>query len=226
MSRTALVYGLPVSAEASRLTEKLTAKLLEHGIEAAGFINIDYANPGSVAAQYRSLLDTDADALILLATWQDNPQSLPIAEMALSLGKSLLEFDEKRGLRDLDHFDLLTPFTPGMGVIAPDSDPNERPHEEAARIVLGARGAYYDSPLRNLGRTAQIWGGILGAKLRDDATITAEDVALCMVGLKLSRESFRHKRDNITDSHGYLIALDMIREERAANENTTTEATE
>jgi len=37
--------------------------------------------------------------------------------------------------------------------------------------------------------------------------ITARDMYLCMVALKLSRESYNHKEDNLLDAVAYLGAL-------------------
>jgi len=88
----------------------------------------------------------------------------------------------------------------------------------AARIVLGPRGAYYDHPFDNFARTAHIWTGVLYSKLRDGETVSPEDVAMCMVGVKVAREAFRHKRDNLTDAHGYLLTLEMVLEERDRRE--------
>jgi len=74
--------------------------------------------------------------------------------------------------------------------------------DEAASIVFGDREKAYDHPSRNFESTAKIWNGILAYKL--NASITPEEVALCMVGLKLARESHRHSRDNLVDAAGYI----------------------
>lgn len=86
------------------------------------------------------------------------------------------------------------------------------PHEEAATLVHGARQANYGHPLDNFTGTAGIWNGIIHKKL--NAPLTAEDVALCMVGVKLSRETHVSKRDNIVDAHGYLMTYQMVKDER------------
>jgi hypothetical protein len=40
--------------------------------------------------------------------------------------------------------------------------------------------------------------------------ISAKDVTVCMALLKLSRESFKHKTDNLLDAAGYIgLAADM-----------------
>lgn len=97
-------------------------------------------------------------------------------------------------------------------------DTQERPHEEAARLVLGDRGAFYDHPFDNFARTGFLWTGVLYSKLKPGEVVTPEDVALCMVGVKIAREAFRHKRDNLTDGHGYWMTHEMVIEERARRE--------
>lgn len=92
---------------------------------------------------------------------------------------------------------------------------NEEPeYVEAERLVHGPRGAYYDHPFDNFTRTAHMWTGVLLSKLRDGETVSAEDVALCMIAVKASREAFRHKRDNVVDMHGYLMTLAEVITER------------
>lgn len=73
---------------------------------------------------------------------------------------------------------------------------------EAFDLVFGDREKAYDHPKRNLEVTAKIWSGLLAYKLSSD--ITAEEVALMMVGLKLAREVYRPKRDNLVDAAGYI----------------------
>lgn len=164
---------------------------------------------------FRTILTVNS--LILLDGWEDLPEALTLGQIAhnVNLPIYLLKNNE---LEELTVKEILAPLTPGFGVLAPDAT-DLLPHEEAAAMVLGPRGAYYDTPLRNLGRTGLIWTGILQTKMQPDAIITAEDVALCMIGVKLAREAFRHKKDNLTDSHGYLMTIEMIREERERNEN-------
>lgn len=83
------------------------------------------------------------------------------------------------------------------------------PSDEAYIVVL-ERAEEYAAPAENMAATADIWTGILRHKLRPGVRLDGHEVALCMVGVKLSRESFRHKRDNIVDGHGYLgIAGDL-----------------
>lgn len=85
---------------------------------------------------------------------------------------------------------------------------NESILEEAKRIVHGERNENYGHPFEDFSRTAKIWSAIL------EIEISPEQVALCMVGLKISREINRPKRDNIVDGAGYFETLQMVKEER------------
>jgi hypothetical protein len=80
--------------------------------------------------------------------------------------------------------------------------------DEAKRIVHGDRGENYGHPFEDFSRTAQIWSAILNIE------VTPEQVALCMIGVKISREVNRPKRDNIVDGAGYFETLDMVKKER------------
>ncbi len=75
---------------------------------------------------------------------------------------------------------------------------------EAHNLVHGVRGEDYGHPYHDFGRTAKIWSAILGVD------VTPEQVALCMIGVKISRECHRPKRDNRVDIAGYAEALDMV----------------
>lgn len=79
--------------------------------------------------------------------------------------------------------------------------------EEASELVNGARQDYYDHPLDNFTRIAKIWSVILGQD------VTPEQVGLCMVGMKVARESYVHKRDNLVDGAGYFYTIQLAMEE-------------
>ena len=79
----------------------------------------------------------------------------------------------------------------------------------AARLVSDDRQYEYGHPLDNLDRAARIWGVILGTE------VTAEQVALCMVGMKIARQVHKAKPDTVVDIIGYALTLHMVEVERA-----------
>lgn len=74
-------------------------------------------------------------------------------------------------------------------------------YDEAAYLIDTQKNDEYGAIGFSFSRIAQIWSGILGVPVSD------VEVALCMTGLKLYRESVRHKKDNIVDLYGYTICL-------------------
>ena len=60
--------------------------------------------------------------------------------------------------------------------------------------------------VQDFARIAQIWSAIL------DITVSAEQVGLCMIGVKISRETHQHKSDNLVDIAGYAQTLAMVHE--------------
>ena len=80
---------------------------------------------------------------------------------------------------------------------------------EAARLVFGDRGAIYDHPAIDYGRTADIFAAITGIEL------SVREAILFMVAVKLSRigAALEHDfgssivRDSIVGAGGYLDCL-------------------
>jgi hypothetical protein len=67
-----------------------------------------------------------------------------------------------------------------------------------AEHLVAERARSYGHPADNLDKISSLWGILLGRE------ITPQQVALCMIALKLARETASHKRDNLVDIAGYL----------------------
>ena len=87
---------------------------------------------------------------------------------------------------------------------------------EADALINGQRQADYGDKLQNFSQIAMFWQATLAAKLAPGQAITPEDVALCMMGVKMARlaKSPDH-RDSILDVAGYAGCYDKLQEERA-----------
>ena len=79
--------------------------------------------------------------------------------------------------------------------------------QEADALVNGDRQKDYGRPSENFQDIADIWSVIL------KTPVTAEQVALCMIGLKLARLKHNPQhRDSQTDICGYAKCLRMLGE--------------
>lgn len=78
---------------------------------------------------------------------------------------------------------------------------------DAVQAVTGPRQRDYAHPKINFQRIANLWSIIL------DVDITPEQVALCMIQVKVAREMNRHTRDNLVDLIGYTLTLDACMED-------------
>ena len=81
--------------------------------------------------------------------------------------------------------------------------------QEADRLVHGDRQGVYGHPFDDFSKTASLWSAVLGME------VTPEQVALCMIMVKISRlmQSPDH-RDTQVDVGGYIATYNMVREER------------
>jgi hypothetical protein len=77
---------------------------------------------------------------------------------------------------------------------------------EAERIVNGDRQADYSDPVANFKHIASIASAIMGK------SVTAEECCIVMIAVKLARENYKHKRDNLVDLAGYVEILNRIKE--------------
>ena len=76
--------------------------------------------------------------------------------------------------------------------------------EEASEIIKGDRREAYGPVEQSFKESAAIWSVVL------KTPVTPQQVALCMIGLKLQREANSAKRDNRTDLLGYTLLLDQL----------------
>lgn len=83
--------------------------------------------------------------------------------------------------------------------------------QEAHRLTHGPRRADYGHPLDDYTRTAALVSAMLAHKLKEP--LTAHEMALAMVCVKLSREMHTPKRDNATDGAGYFWVAHACLEE-------------
>lgn len=80
--------------------------------------------------------------------------------------------------------------------------------QEADRILNGDRDADYGDPVENFKRISRIASAIL------DKEITDEECCVVMLAVKLARENYKHKRDNVVDGVAYMEILSRIKESR------------
>jgi hypothetical protein len=83
--------------------------------------------------------------------------------------------------------------------------------QEAEKIVNGDRRKDYGGPLESFTKIAALWSPILGVD------ITPDQVALCMIGLKIARATNGMQRDSLVDIAGYAGCIELMQNERAAN---------
>lgn len=118
----------------------------------------------------------------------------------------------------VSYLDTQANLATGVKGSTDDPDP-ESILEEAQRLVHGDRGEDYGHPIHDFARTGRLWSPLLRewailAADDEDLPVPPELVGLCMVGVKLSREINRPKRDNRVDGAGYFETVDMVHEFR------------
>lgn len=78
--------------------------------------------------------------------------------------------------------------------------------QEAEDLIYGDRQAAYGSASQNFSNIAKGWSVIFGKE------ITAEQVGLAMVWVKLARQTHRPQRDNLVDAAGYIGCVDKVQQ--------------
>jgi len=80
--------------------------------------------------------------------------------------------------------------------------------QEAESLVYGDRQEQYGSPLKEFSKTAKMWSAIL------ECEVSAQQVGLCMIALKISRQLHKSKRDNLVDGAGYFATIEKLQNEQ------------
>lgn len=141
------------------------------------------------------------DEVVALDGWESSVGARLEVMVALSVGMKV-----KTPLGD--EVDTQAPRNAVASLMQLQSTAKETILEEAQRLVHGNRGDDYGHPYDDFSKTALIWQAIFGIP------VTAEQVALAMVGVKISREVNKPKRDNCVDGAGYFETLSMVKERR------------
>jgi len=82
---------------------------------------------------------------------------------------------------------------------------------EADKLVNGDRQEAYGDAVKSLDRIAKLWSAILGKD------IEGQEVGLCLVALKISRECGKHKMDNLIDGAGYFALIEKYYKGKESN---------
>jgi Domain of unknown function (DUF6378) len=83
--------------------------------------------------------------------------------------------------------------------------------DEAKAAVYGDRQADYGTVKENFGTIARLWSAVLKTE------VTPEQVGLCMVQVKVARQMYKPKRDNLVDGAGYFATLEKMQNEASDN---------
>lgn len=76
--------------------------------------------------------------------------------------------------------------------------------QEAEKLINGDRRDDYGSADESFNQIAGLWSVVLGTD------VTAEQVALCMIMLKVSRYLHSSQRDSVVDLCGYAGLLEVL----------------
>lgn len=144
------------------------------------------------------------DAVAMLPGWRDSRGARVEYLLAREMGLELMDAQTLEVLED-------APAAAVMLAVRAQTPPAVEPIlAEAQRLTDGARQSAYGHPREDFDRTAKMWTGILRGKLQGDTEIEPEDVPLCMIAVKLARQSHQHKRDNLVDIAGYARTAAMV----------------
>ncbi|MCG3174650.1 MAG: hypothetical protein GMKNLPBB_02910 [Myxococcota bacterium] len=195
-------HNIPAFDQAARRLEKSGWEVINPADNFGGRTDL----PRSSYLRADVVLLLQCDALALLPGWEHSIGAQ--VEYLLARELNLPIFDAASG-------EPMTQLPKAVAIAFTDTKVRDalRPEgilEEAARLTGGSRHNDYGHPRDDFARTALMWNGVLAEKLRPGCQITAMDVPLCMIAVKLARQAHRHKRDNLVDIAGYARTAAMI----------------
>lgn len=82
--------------------------------------------------------------------------------------------------------------------------------DEAKEIRAGSRQSDYGDCVANMQRISTI-----ATLINNGKEITPKECAIVQIAVKLSREAFKHKRDNLVDLIGYADILNEVIEDES-----------
>lgn len=150
--------------------------------------------------------DPRIEGIVVIDGWEQSRGAALEVHVARELGKTIyrIDADHFHGEWDysLEEVKAPTEYRPPA---------NERPLEEALRLVHGDRGQDYGHPGEDFARTAGMWASLFGW------SVTPAQVALAMICVKMSRLiQTPDKRDSAVDVGGYIEAYWMVMERAAS----------
>lgn len=90
-----------------------------------------------------------------------------------------------------------------------DEENNKSILDEAKAIVNGSRQSDYGDPVESFDRIAKTASMITGKDL------SSKECCAVLMAVKVVRESFRHKRDNLIDLCGYAHIMNELNENKS-----------
>lgn len=201
MKRKQIVYiagpvtGMPGNNYAAFNTA--TEVLKRNGYIAINPTAQEQIDPHHLGYEHYMALDvvhvTESDLVVVLPGWDNSVGAQHEIIEALILKKPIHFYDADLGVGI-----QIYPRRVARATLEPES-----PSETAYRIVRGERRESYGHPLEDYTRTAKLWSAVLGFD------VTPEQALLCMILVKVSRETHTHNKDNLIDICGYAECLQM-----------------
>lgn len=110
-----------------------------------------------------------------------------------------LQSDHYRGIGGCNHCmcDMFRFVSTSTEPPEASPEPKESVCQEAHRIINGQRRTDYGGPKESFERIAALWSPVLGVEVKP------EQVAICMIQLKVARAVNGWQRDSLTDICGY-----------------------